>query len=196
MMQPLTRPQTSPIPMAPTTPRNGPDTVKIIADVTEVSPAIEPTEMSSAPMMMTMVCTTASRPEMATAVPITRRFGTVKNSGFCTPITMMSSTIAMISETFCTPTAPSARRSPPLRSTGGWVTGEAAGAGVVVGVGTGVLLSMGLDCGAAGLSGRLRGGGRLLVHREREHGLLRRFAAAELAEDRAVVHDVQPIRDA
>ena len=81
MMQPLTSPQTMPMATAPSTPRKAPWQVKIIAEVTEARPAIEPTEMSSAPMMMTTVWTTASSPEIAIAVPMTLRLPTPKKSG-------------------------------------------------------------------------------------------------------------------
>ena len=46
---------------------------------------MDPTEMSSAPRMMTMVCTTARSPTIEIAVPMTLRLPTVKNSGFWQP---------------------------------------------------------------------------------------------------------------
>lgn len=45
--------------------------VKTMAETTDATPTWEPTEMSSAPQMITTVWTRASSPEMVTASPMT-----------------------------------------------------------------------------------------------------------------------------
>ena len=62
-----------PTPTAAAMPRYGlcPVDMNAIAEITEATPVCEPTEMSSAPQMMTTVCTTASSPATVAASPIT-----------------------------------------------------------------------------------------------------------------------------
>ena len=56
----------------------GTQQVVAIAEMTEATPVWEPTEMSSAPQMMTTVCTTASSPATVAASPITWMLSQVK----------------------------------------------------------------------------------------------------------------------
>jgi len=75
-----------------------------MADTTEATPAIEPTEMSSAPETMTMVMPTPSSPTTLRFMPIFIRLRGAKKNGVCEAISATSSTRAMISDRFSAPT--------------------------------------------------------------------------------------------
>ena len=109
--------------------------MKTIAETTEASPAIEPTEMSSAPRMITRVCTKARSPMMVIALPISSRLLVRKKFSFSALSRTISAISVMIRLEFCTPIPVSTRRTGETRG-----VGAAAGSGDIAFSWVGVLM--------------------------------------------------------